>query len=195
MVDALLEGWMRQAIDQARAAVDHDDVPVGALLVDGAGEVVAEDHNRREALQDPTAHAELLVLSAASRRLGSWRLDGYTLVVTLEPCPMCAGAAVNARVARIVYGAADPKAGAAWSFYNIPQDARLNHRCELVAGVLEEECASLLNAFFLGQRDDVRNPADGQREDVRSPADTPRDPADGQREDVRSPADTPRDPA
>lgn len=139
---------MRAALDEARKAEDHGDVPVGAVVVGPDGTVVAADHNRVEQRSDPTAHAELLVIREAARRLGTPRLSGHTLVVTLEPCPMCAGAAVWARLDRIVYGAADPKAGAAWSLYNIPQDQRLNHRCELVAGVLEEESAALLRAFF-----------------------------------------------
>ena len=141
---------MERALAQARRAVSHDDVPVGAVLVDPAGEVVAEDHNRREQLADPTAHAEMLVLRASGT--DSWRLDGHTLVVTLEPCAMCAGAAVLARLERIVYGASDLKAGACWSLYNIPQDERLNHEVELVAGVMETECAEVLSRFFGGRR-------------------------------------------
>ena len=113
---------------------------------------MAADHNRCRQLADPTAHAEMLVLSQAARAAGSERLEGHTLVVTLEPCAMCAMAAVWARVASIVYGAADPKAGAAWSLYNIPQDERLNHRCNLVAGVRAEEGAALLEAFFRERR-------------------------------------------
>jgi tRNA(adenine34) deaminase len=143
---------METALAEARAALDHGDVPVGAVLVDDGGEVVAADHNRREERADPTAHAEMLVLREAARQRGDWRLDGLTMVVTLEPCAMCAMAAVWARVDRIVYGAADPKAGAAWSLYNIPQDERLNHRCELVAGVLAEECSSVLGEFFRSRR-------------------------------------------
>lgn len=143
---------MRQSLEAAAEAAAHGDVPVGAVLLDGAGEIVAVDRNRREELSDPTAHAEILVLSKAARGLGTWRLTGHTLVVTLEPCPMCAGAAVLARVDRIVYGAADLKAGAAWSLYNIPQDARLNHRVDLVAGVMAERCASLLEGFFSQHR-------------------------------------------
>jgi len=139
---------MAGALDEARLAAVHGDVPVGAVLVDVSGEIVAADHNRREERSDPTAHAEMLVLQAAARQRGDWRLEGLTLVVTLEPCAMCAMAAVWARVDRIVYGAADPKAGAAWSLYNIPQDERLNHRCEMVAGVQEEACATLLEEFF-----------------------------------------------
>ena len=143
---------MTLAIAEAGLAVDHDDVPVGALLIDDAGRVVASDHNRREELSDPTAHAEMLVLSSAARTLGSWRLTGHTLVVTLEPCAMCAGAAVHARIARIVYGAPDLKTGACWSLYNIPQDARLNNQMDLVAGILEPECAALLSDFFTDRR-------------------------------------------
>ena len=140
------------ALEQARLAIEHDDVPIGAILLDSSGEVVAADHNRREERADATAHAELLVLSARSREIGNWRLVGHTLVVTLEPCAMCAMAAVWARVDRIVYGASDPKAGAAWSLYNIPQDERLNHRCDLVAGVREHDAAELLESFFSDRR-------------------------------------------
>lgn len=146
------EQAMTLAIAEAGLALDHDDVPVGALLIDDAGRVVASDHNRREELSDPTAHAEMLVLSSAARTLGSWRLTGHTLVVTLEPCAMCAGAAVHARIDRIVYGAPDLKTGACWSLYNIPQDARLNHQMDLVAGILEPECAALLTDFFTDRR-------------------------------------------
>ena len=145
--------WMAAALNEATEAPRHGDVPVGAVLVDAEARLVAADHNRREQTQDPTAHAEILVLSGAARRGGSWRLDGHTLVVTLEPCAMCAGAAVQARLERIVYGAADLKAGAAWSLYNIPQDRRLNHQIDLVAGVLEDECAALLTDFFAGLRE------------------------------------------
>ena len=140
------------ALEQATLALAHDDVPIGAVLLDASGEIVATDHNRREERGDATAHAELLVLSTRSQELGDWRLNGHTLVVTLEPCAMCAMAAVWARLDGIVYGAADPKAGAAWSLYNIPQDERLNHRCELVAGVREEDAAKLLGAFFSDRR-------------------------------------------
>ena len=139
---------MEAALAEAGRAPAHGDVPVGAVLVDPDGQPAAMGHNRREELRDPTAHAEMLVLSAAARRAGKWRLDGHTLVVTLEPCVMCAGAAVAARLERIVYGAPDLKAGAAWSLYNIPQDRRLNHRMDLMAEVLERECASLLADFF-----------------------------------------------
>jgi tRNA(adenine34) deaminase len=143
---------MDQALQQARLALEHDDVPIGAVLLDAAGEVVAADRNRREELSDATAHAEMLVLSHASRDKGDWRLDGHTLVVTLEPCPMCAMAAVWARVERIVYAAADLKGGGVWSLYNIPQDERLNHRCEVTAGVCEIESRQLLEEFFATRR-------------------------------------------
>jgi tRNA(adenine34) deaminase len=143
---------MRRALDEARAAIAHDDVPVGAVVLDPTGEVVAADHNRKEQRQDPTAHAEILVLRSAAEAAGSWRLDGHTLVVTLEPCAMCAMAAVWARIGRIVFAAADPKAGAAWSLYNIPQDERLNHRCELETGLLGEESTALLEGFFAARR-------------------------------------------
>jgi len=140
--------YMDAALIQAEAALGVGEVPVGAVLVSPEGSIIASDHNRREWLSDPTAHAEILVLSKAARGSGSWRLDGHTLVVTLEPCSMCAGAAVASRVSRIVFGARDPKAGACWSLYNIPQDARLNHRCEIVEGARASESAELLRSFF-----------------------------------------------
>lgn len=143
---------MRSALDLAAEAAAAGDVPVGAVLLDTDGTIVAGDRNRREEMTDPTAHAEILVLSAHARAIGDWHLDGHTLVVTLEPCPMCAGAAVWARLDRIVYGAADPKAGAAWSLYNIPQDRRLNHRIELSEGVLAEKSSQLLEGFFRDKR-------------------------------------------
>ncbi|HUP15204.1 MAG TPA: nucleoside deaminase [Acidimicrobiia bacterium] len=142
------EHWMGLALDQARLALDRGEVPVGAVLVDENGSPVAADHNRREELADPTAHAEMLVLSAAARAAGDWRLTGHTLYVTLEPCPMCAGAAVAARLGTLVYGAADPNAGAAWSLYNIPQDVRLNHRTEMRQGILAKEASQILSGFF-----------------------------------------------
>jgi tRNA(adenine34) deaminase len=140
------------ALEQAASATEHGDVPIGAVLLDPSGDLVAADHNRREERGDATAHAELLVLSTRSRELGDWRLSGHTLVVTLEPCAMCAMAAVWARVERIVFGAPDPKAGAAWSLYNIPQDERLNHRCGLVGGIREREAADLIESFFADRR-------------------------------------------
>jgi tRNA(adenine34) deaminase len=143
---------MRQALKAASEAAASGDVPVGAILLDASGKVVAVNRNRREELSDPTAHAEMLVISARAREIGDWRLTGHTLVVTLEPCAMCAGAAVLARLDRIVYGAADLKAGAAWSLYNIPQDRRLNHRVVLIDGLLADEAAELLADFFGDRR-------------------------------------------
>lgn len=143
---------MRSALAAAAEAAAFGDVPVGAVLLDSDGTPVSTNRNRREAESDPTAHAEILVLSERARELGNWRLNGHTLVVTLEPCAMCAGAAVLARVDRIVYAAADLKAGAVWSLYNIPQDARLNHRVEVVSGVLETESKTLLESFFADRR-------------------------------------------
>ena len=142
------EEWMDLALGQAHIARENGDVPVGAVLINPHGDIVAAAHNRREVDGDATAHAEMLAISMASRAKGDWHLDGHTLVVTLEPCPMCAMAAVWARVERIVYGAADLKAGGAWSLYNIPQDERLNHRVDLVHGVLQDECSTLLSEFF-----------------------------------------------
>lgn len=146
------ETAMRVALDLAREAGAAGDVPVGAVLLDPEEAIVATDRNRREELKDPTAHAEMLVLSSRAREIGDWRLNGHTLVVTLEPCAMCAGASVWARLGKIVYGAADLKAGAAWSLYNIPQDRRLNHRVELVEGVLADESRNLLEEFFRSAR-------------------------------------------
>lgn len=143
---------MRAALSVARAAPSTGDVPIGAIVLDATGATVARACNRREADQDPTAHAEVLALRAASRALGGWRLTGCTLVVTLEPCTMCAGAAVLARVERIVFGAFDPKAGAVGSLWDVVRDPRLNHRPEVVAGVLEEECGALIRGFFSGHR-------------------------------------------
>lgn len=133
------EELMRIALAEAAAAIPAGDVPVGAVVVDATGAVLAAAHNHREADQDPTAHAELLALRAAAQALGQWRLDGCTLVVTLEPCTMCAGAAVLARLRRVVYGAVDPKAGAVGSLWDVVRDRRLNHRPEVVSGVLAEE--------------------------------------------------------
>ena len=143
---------MELALAEAARAIEHDDVPIGAVLLDPNGSVVAVDHNRREELSDATAHAEMLVLSARSREAGDWRLQGHTLVVTLEPCAMCAMAAVWARIETIVFGAADPKAGAVFSLYNVPQDERLNHRCEVVGGVESAASAALLGEFFAARR-------------------------------------------
>jgi tRNA(adenine34) deaminase len=144
--------WMRAALDEARRAPAAGDVPVGAVVVDVAGAVIGRGHNVREASGDPTGHAELVALRAAAASVGAWRLDGATLVVTLEPCTMCAGALVLARVARLVFGALDPKAGAVGSLWDVVRDRRLNHRPEVVGGVLAPECAALLRDFFRGQR-------------------------------------------
>lgn len=141
---------MRLALTEAGAA--GDDVPVGAVVLDAAGEVIAAAHNERERAGDPTAHAEILAIRAAAGRLGTWRLSGCTLVVTLEPCTMCAGAAVLARVERIVYGAVDPKAGAVGSLWDVVRDRRLNHRPEVIASVLADECAAVLTEFFARRR-------------------------------------------
>lgn len=142
---------MTLALEEAQAALAHGDVPIGAVaLVDG--KVVARRHNERELTSDPTAHAELLALRDAATALGRWRLDDVTLIVTLEPCAMCAGALVNARLARVVFGAADPKAGAVGSLYNLCVDPRLNHEVEVQHGVMAEESAVLLQRFFADLR-------------------------------------------
>jgi tRNA(adenine34) deaminase len=142
---------MEIALEEATRAPAHGDVPVGAVIVLG-GKVIARRHNEREATQDPTAHAEVLALRDAAATLGSWRLERATLVVTLEPCPMCAGAALAARLERIVFGAADPKAGACGSLYNLGVDPRLNHELDVVAGVAAHECGALLTEFFSARR-------------------------------------------
>ena len=147
------DAWMQQALLEANAALAHDDVPVGAIVVhEPTGEIVARAHNARERDHDPTAHAELVALQTAARHAGSWRLTDYTLVVTLEPCPMCAGAAWAARLGRIVFGAADPKAGAAGSLYNFAADPRLNHETAVSGGVRADECGDLLARFFRSRR-------------------------------------------
>ncbi len=142
---------MAIALAEARAAVAHGDVPVGAVAVDG-GLVLSRRHNERELRRDPTAHAEILALQDAAQVLGTWRLETLTLVVSLEPCPMCAGALVAARVGRLVFGAVDPKAGACGSLYNLCADPRLNHELEVVPGVLSGESAELLASFFAERR-------------------------------------------
>ena len=146
------EAAMRAALAEAALAPGHDDVPVGAVLLDEGGAVLARAHNDREGSADPTAHAELLALRAGAAARGAWRLDGCTLVVTLEPCTMCAGALVLSRVSRVVYGAVDPKAGAAGSLWDVLRDRRLNSRPEVVGRVLEPECAALLRNFFEQRR-------------------------------------------
>ena len=139
---------MRRALDVARTAVDTGDVPVGAVLFGPDGRELSYGRNCREATKDPTAHAEIVALRAASEIVGSWRLDGCTLVVTLEPCTMCAGALVLARVSTLVFGAWEPKTGAVGSLWDVVRDPRLNHRPEVYSGVLEQECATLLRSFF-----------------------------------------------
>lgn len=144
---------MREALGQAAAAgAPGADVPVGAVILGPAGAVLARAHNRRELEADPTAHAEIVALRAAARAAGTWRLDGCTLVVTLEPCTMCAGAVTAARITRLVYGAADPKAGAVGSLWDVLRDRRLTHRTEVIGGVLAEECGALLREFFAQRR-------------------------------------------
>jgi len=150
------ERWMRHALDEAAKAEAAGEVPVGAVLVkDGA--IVGRGHNLRERAQDPTAHAELIGVRAAAARLRTWRLSGVTVYVTLEPCPMCAGALVNARVDRVVYGATDPKAGATETLYRLGDDERLNHRFEVTSGVLADECGAALTSFFQRIRDARRS--------------------------------------
>ena len=157
LADELLDDLMQVALDEARAAVTHDDVPVGAVIARlTTGEVLARRHNERELTGDPTAHAELLALRDASVAVGGWRLDDCVLVVTLEPCAMCAGAVVNARVPVLVYGATDPKAGAVASLYTITDDPRLNHRVDVHGGVRSEECGAILKAFFAARRSGSR---------------------------------------
>jgi tRNA(adenine34) deaminase len=146
------EGWMRLALDEARRAEAAGDVPVGAVVVDGDGAVVGRGYNQREANADPTAHAEIVAIRDAAERRHTWRLDGCTLVVTLEPCTMCAGAIVLARLQRLVYGADDPKAGAVGSLRDVVRDGRLNHRAEVVTGVLGPECSDLLRSWFEARR-------------------------------------------
>jgi tRNA(adenine34) deaminase len=146
------EERMRLAIAEARLAEAAGEVPIGAVVVDAGGTVLGRGHNEREGRADPTAHAEVLAIRAAAADRDGWRLDGCTLVVTLEPCTMCAGAAVLARLDRLVYGAFDPKAGAVGSLWDVVRDRRLNHRPEVVSGVLEAECGALLRSWFEAKR-------------------------------------------
>lgn len=157
--EACAEEWMRLALAEARAALQTEDVPIGAVVVAPDGTVLGRGRNRREADGDPTAHAEVLALREAARALGTWRLDGCTLVVTLEPCAMCAGAIVLARVPRVVLGAWDDKAGAAGSVFDVLRERRLNHWVEVTGGVLQEECSHLLLDFFAGHRRGGRDDA------------------------------------
>jgi tRNA(adenine34) deaminase len=145
------DDYMRLALKEAEVARHEGEVPVGAVIIH-EGRVIGKAHNQRERLRDPTAHAEMIAITQAAASLDRWRLTGATLYVTLEPCPMCAGALVLARIDRLVYGAADPKNGACGSLYDIVTDGRLNHRLEVISGVLEEECRNLLQNFFRGRR-------------------------------------------
>ena len=152
MTDARMVELMDAALDEARFAVAHDDVPVGAVIVDPDGRIVGRGHNRREVDGDPTAHAEVVAIREAAATLGTWRLDGCTLVVTLEPCTMCAGGLVQARIATLVYGADDAKAGAVVSLFDTVRDPRLPHTPAVVRGVSADESAALLRAFFADRR-------------------------------------------
>ena len=155
----VLADLMGVALDEARAASTHDDVPIGALVVAVAsGEVLSRRHNERELGGDPTAHAEILALRDAAALRHSWRLDGCALVVTMEPCPMCAGAALAARLDLVAFGCADPKAGALGSLYNLGSDPRLNHELTVIDGVRAEECGALLREFFVSRRQSAAEP-------------------------------------
>lgn len=164
------ERYMRMAIDQAFIAEENGDVPIGCVIV-FEGRVIAKAYNQREQLHDPTAHAEIVALTQAAEFVGNWRLHGCTIYVTLEPCPMCAGALVLARMDRLVFGADDPKTGACGSLYNIVQDGRLNHRLELTPHVLMEDCRDQLQAFFRRRREEnVNSQVDYGSPDFRSGA-------------------------
>jgi tRNA(adenine34) deaminase len=143
---------MEHALDEARAAAAEDEVPIGAVIVSLKQGVIARAHNQRELLKDPTAHAEMIAITQAAQALQSWRLENCILYVTLEPCPMCAGAAVLAQLPMVVYGAVNPKAGACDTLYRITSDPRLNHRCQVVSGVLADRCAAILTEFFAEKR-------------------------------------------
>jgi len=144
--------FMQLALDEARAALEENEVPIGAVIVHQE-RVIARAHNQREQLHDPTAHAEMIAITQAAESLRSWRLEGCTLYVTLEPCPMCAGAILQARIPTVVYGALDPQAGAVRTLYHLLEDPRLNHRCLIVPGVLADACGRILSEFFQKQRE------------------------------------------
>ncbi|MFZ0034767.1 MAG: tRNA adenosine(34) deaminase TadA [Sedimentisphaerales bacterium] len=148
--------YMKTAIEQAKIAEENGDVPIGAVIVH-KNQIIAKAYNQREQLQDPTAHAEIIALTQAAAALENWHLNGCTMYVTLEPCPMCAGALVLARIDRLVYGCDDPKTGAVKSLYNIVTDGRLNHRLEVTSGVLSDECTALLQQFFQKRRGENTN--------------------------------------
>jgi tRNA(adenine34) deaminase len=143
--------FMHVAMEEAERALHENEVPIGAAIVHN-GRVIARAHNQREQLNDPTAHAEMIAITQAAHELHSWRLDGCTLYVTLEPCPMCAGAIIQARIPTVVYGAIDPKAGAVHTLFHLLDDRRLNHRAEVIAGVMAEPCSRILSQFFQEQR-------------------------------------------
>lgn len=145
------EYYMKLALQEAEQALAENEVPIGAVIVRD-GEVIAAAHNQREMLRDPTAHAEMIAITQAAGALGSWRLERCTLYVTLEPCPMCAGAILQARIATVIYGAADPKAGAVETLYRLLDDPRLNHRCQVISGTLAAPCGEILSRFFQQQR-------------------------------------------
>ena len=145
------EMYMRLALQEAQQALEEEEVPVGAVIVH-ADRVIARAHNQREQLRDPTAHAEMIAITQAAESLGSWRLEDCTLYATLEPCPMCAGAIVHARLRRVIFGCPDPKMGGAGGLFNILQNPALNHRCDLTSGVKLDECRGNLREFFLGKR-------------------------------------------
>jgi tRNA(adenine34) deaminase len=151
MTDPGDQTFMRAALNEAAAALDHEDVPVGAVVVH-EGRIIGRGRNQREQLQDPTAHAEMIAITAAAAHLSSWRLEGCTMYVTLEPCAMCAGALVLARIPRLVFGARDPKAGACGSLLNLCADSRLNHRVEITEGIMADDCSMILREFFAIQR-------------------------------------------
>ena len=153
MASSDYEAYMREALEQARQAAALEEVPIGCIIVhEPTGQIIGRGANRREMDSDPTAHAEIIAMRVAARHVGFWRLVDCTLVVTLEPCPMCAGAIVNARIGKVVYGCRDPKAGSVRTLYQICDDPRLNHRAQVVEGVLAEECAGVLKAFFAAKR-------------------------------------------
>lgn len=145
------EYYMQLALQQAEAALAEDEVPVGCVIVQGE-QIIAAAYDQREQLRDPTAHAEMIAITQAAQSLGDWRLEGCSLYVTLEPCCMCAGAILNARVPQVIYGATNPKAGAVQSLFHLLSDDRLNHRCEVVPGVLADRCGEILTRFFQSQR-------------------------------------------
>jgi len=148
------EQFMKAALGQAGIALENGDVPIGAVIVH-QNKIIAKGYNQRHQLNDPTAHAEIIALTAAAQYIGNWRLQGCSIYVTLEPCPMCAGALVLARIERLIYGCDDPKAGACGSLYNIVQDKRLNHRLEITKGILADQCTAILQAFFKNKRNSV----------------------------------------